>query len=403
MKVLMLGWELPPHHTGGMGIVCAELCRELAHNKVDIEFILPYTADFPDIDYMQVNPATPDTFEHAGHQVGIYDSGAYKTSSNHKVEHDNPIHARYTDYVTKLVQLGAYDIIHVHDWLTFRAGLAAKQITGKPLIAHVHATEHDRAAGTYGNPLVREIEYAGFQFADKIIAVSEATKQTIIREYGISPSKIQVVHNALSSELATDVADTTIYPYLTAMKEQGYKIVLSAGRLTIQKGLTHLMRAAKDVIAHQPKTLFVFVGGGEQYNELVSMSAELGIAKNVIIVGYLNGTGRAWRDSFRIADLFVMPSVSEPFGLTPLEALQYGTPVLISKQSGVSEVLHNCLKVNFWDERKIADQIIAVLRSEGLASTLLNNAQAEASGHKWSRSIERILDVYTKAKLEAAT
>ncbi len=391
----MLGWELPPYHVGGMGIACEQLCRNLASTGVDIEFVIPFDADFSHLDYMNVNPATTINFyTMAANNFDIYSSKHYHTSTQTLPAND--IEVAYEKYVEKLVNLGSFDIIHAHDWLTFRAGLSAKQKSGKPLIVHVHATEFDRAGRAYGNQLVREIEYMGFQLADRIIAVSQATKQIIIDEYGISASKIDVAHNAYHFNPYEQLNGLNVYKYLDLLKKHGYQVVLSAGRLTIQKGLTHLMRAAKDVIAHQPKTIFLFVGSGDQYNELIRLSAELGISNNVIMVGHLNGTGQPWRDSFRIADVFVLPSVSEPFGLTPLEALSHSTPVIISKQSGVSEVLNHCLKVDFWDEQELANKLIAVLRDLPLKSMLSENGQRELNHITWKRSIDTIVEAYQR-------
>jgi glycogen synthase len=403
MKVLMLGWELPPHYTGGMGIICLQLCRALAKKNVDIEFILPFTAEFPNIKFMKINPALPLGVDEVLHNSGgsTYDNQLFtyvqKDGSARGVkmpEHQD----NYTKYVAKLVQIGEYDIIHAHDWLTFRAGLAAKRVSGKPLVLHVHATEYDRCGGnSNGNPLIKDIEYVGFHMADKIIAISERIKDTIIREYDIDPAKIEIVHNAMEFEDSELNESDNVYKYLELMRKKGYKVVLNSGRLTIQKGLTYLMQAAKLVIERNPKTLFVFVGGGEQYNELLQMAADLGISKNVIMVGYLNGTGKAWRDAYRCADLFVMPSVSEPFGLSPIEAIAYGAPVLISKQSGVSELLSNCFKVDFWDTREMANQIYSLISYPGLADTMYKNCAEELKKITWNHSADKLINqVYNR-------
>ncbi len=401
MKVLMLGWELPPHHTGGMGVVCYQLCKQMAKSDVDIEFILPFTADFPDINFMKINPALPLGVEQVIHEEAgsTYDSQYFtyvsKDGSKRGVRMDEH-QLQYTNYVAKLVAYNDYDIIHAHDWLTFRAALAAKQVCNKPLIVHVHATEFDRAGGKPGNPLVHEIEYLGLHLADKIIAVSEATRQTIIQQYSIDPSKVSVVHNAIEFEQDQLYEVGNSYPYIEKMKADGYKVLLSAGRLTIQKGLTNMLYAMKEVVARYPKTLLLISGGGEQYRELIELSAELGIGKNVIVIGYLNGTGKAWRDCFRVADLFLMPSISEPFGLTPFEALTFGTPVLMSKQSGASEVLRNCLKVDFWDIDEMANMMCSVVGGEGLAKTLYNNGSEELSRLSWEPSVKKLLDIYER-------
>ena len=409
MKVLMLGWELPPHHTGGMGIICYQLCKYLAKTGADIEFILPYTADFPNIDFMKINPALPEgATEVIGSNAGSTYSSQYfqyimKDGSTRGVtmsEHQS----RYVDYVTKIVLLGSYDVIHAHDWLTFRAGLAAKQITGKPLIVHVHSTEFDRSGGKGGNPMVREVEYIGLHMADRVIAVSEVIRQTIIREYNIDPSKVTVVHNVMDFEEheLNESTDDNIYKYVQDIQNSGYRVVLSAGRLTIQKGLTHLLRAMQKVVEHRPKTLLLVVGDGEQYEELIELAADLGIGTNVVFSGHLNGTGKAWRDSFRVANLFVMPSVSEPFGITPFEALTYGTAALICKQSGAAEVLHNCLKVDFWDTDDMANQISAVLDNQDLETTLVKNGNEELAHITWDTSIDKLMAVYRAHMLPEA-
>ncbi len=398
----MLGWELPPHHTGGMGIICYQLCKHLAQTGADIEFVLPYTADFPNITFMKINPAVPEgATQVIGSNAGsTYDSQYFEyvlKDGSRRGVHMSEHQAKYTDYVAKLVTYGEYDIIHAHDWLTFRAGLAAKQITSKPLIVHVHSTEYDRSGGKHGNPMVREIEYLGLHMADKIIAVSEVTKQTIVREYGIDESKVAVVHNVMSFE-DHELHESTenAYTYITQMKEYGYKVVLSAGRITIQKGLSHLIRAMQKVVEVRPNTLLLMVGAGEQTLELMELAAELGIGMNVVFVGHLNGTGKAWRDSFRAANLFVMPSVSEPFGLTPFESLTYGTPALISRQSGAAEVLMNCLKIDFWDIDEMANQIATVLNNQDLEDTLLQNGQAELERITWNHSIDKLMQEYNR-------
>ena len=404
----MLGWELPPHHTGGMGIVCYQLCKNLAKTGADIEFVLPYTATFDNIDFMKINAALPDG---AKAVLGSAAGSTYQSQHFSYVMNDGSVkgvamnehQARYAEYVTKLVNYGSYDVIHAHDWLTFRAGLAAKQVCGKPLIVHVHSTEYDRSGGNIGNPMVREIEYIGLHMADKIIAVSDVTKQTIVREYGIEPTKVSVVHNVMDFE-QHELLETSVdsHVYLKSLQLNGYKVVLSAGRLTIQKGLTHLLRAMQKVVQQRPKTILLIVGNGEQQNELIEIAAELGIGPNVVFSGHLNGTGKAWRDSFRIADLFVMPSVSEPFGITPFEALTYGTPALISKQSGAAEVLKNCLKVDYWDIDEMANQIMSVLNHQELQETLVQTGQSELKHITWTKSVNKLLDEYNRHVQEAS-
>lgn len=397
----MLGWELPPHHTGGMGIVCYQMCKQLAKTGAEIEFVLPYTADFSNIPFMKINPAVPDKVDKViGGLVGsTYDSQYFEyvmPDGTTRGAAMNEHQANYSDYVSRLVTLADYDVIHAHDWLTFRAALAAKQISGKPLFVHIHSTEFDRSGGSHGNPYVREIEYIGLQLADKIFAVSQATKDTIVREYAIDPAKIEVVHNAMElqpHELYEDTSDNS-FKYLEAMKQAGYKVVVSAGRLTIQKGLTHLLEAFRKVVNVRPKSLLLIVGPGDQYEELIRLAADFGLSGNVIFTGHLNGTGKQWRDAFRVGDLFVMPSVSEPFGITPFESLAQGTPALISKQTGASEILQHVLKVDFWDIVEMANQIVSVLDNPDLATTLTENGRQEMLSQSWRKSADIMLQHY---------
>ena len=399
----MLGWELPPHHTGGMGIVCYQMCKQLARTGAQIEFVLPYTADFSHIDFMAINPALPDDVEEViGNRAGsTYDSQHFEyvlSDGSTRGAAMNEHQANYMKYVSRLVGLGDYDVIHAHDWLTFRAALAAKQATGLPLFVHIHSTEFDRAGGNSGNPFVREIEYIGLHLADKIFAVSQATKDTIVREYGIAPEKIEVVHNAMefqAHELYEDTSDNA-FRYLSHMQQAGYGVVVSAGRLTIQKGLPHLLEAFRLVVDKRPKSLLLIVGPGEQYHELIELAAELGLSDNVIFTGHLNGTGKQWRDAFRVGNLFVMPSVSEPFGLTPFEALAQHTPALISKQTGASEILHSALKVDYWDTLEMANKILAVLNHKDLEETLAEEGYDELMKQSWERPVETVLQHYQR-------
>jgi len=394
MKVLMLGWELPPHNSGGLGVACYQLCKALSKKGVGIEFVVPYTADHGDIDFMNIRAAHPQGITAILKSGIAYDSYKYVYEDGHE-EWFNMYdqQAAYEAAVGQLIPLMEFDVIHAHDWLTFRAGLRAKHLSNKPLILHVHSIESDRAAKEGGgNPLVREIEGLSLLMADRIIAVSKLTKQAIIREYNIPADKIDVVHNSLDLEMIEPLALDSTHAYLKAMRAHGYRVVVSIGRLTIQKGLTNLLYSAKAVIDKAPKTLFLIVGSGEQYNELIELAADLKISRNVIITGFQRGA--RWRDSFDVGDLFVMPSISEPFGLTPLEAAGYGTPSLISKQSGVAEVFKNCLKVDFWDINEMANQITAVVTNDILKDELQKNAMIEYDNLSWHPAADRLLEWY---------
>ncbi|MCA9324117.1 glycosyltransferase family 4 protein [Candidatus Saccharibacteria bacterium] len=388
MKVLMLGWELPPHHAGGMGIACYQMCKGLSAQGVDIEFILPYAANF-DITFMKISPAHHQTVDEVRFAGGVYDSKDFGRKRFNTVVGRLDLsqqHDLYAHNVAKLVESKEFDVIHAHDWLTFKAAMLAKAVSGKPMIAHVHATQFDQSAGGSGNPEVREIEYAALMMADQVFTVSQHTKNVIVREYGVPADKIHVVHNSM--EVGSDIDESyNLHRYLETMKTRGYKVVVNAGRKTIQKGLAHLLESAAKVIQKNPKVLFLLAGGGEQHDELTELAAHYGISENVIFEGWMNGTGKPWRDTFRIADVFVMPSVSEPFGLAALEAIGYGAPVIVSKQSGVGEVLKNCFKVDFWDTNQMADMILSVCENEGLARSMWEESYIEYQSQSWKKSV----------------
>ena len=391
----MLGWELPPHNSGGLGTACFQMCKALSRQGVGIEFIVPYTAAHDDIDFMKVTPALPHSAKKIQKSGIAYDSFKYTLNdgtvqSIGLLEHTD----NYVAAVEEIAELGDFDVIHAHDWLTFRAGVRAKEISGKPLIVHVHATEFDRAGGKNGNPLVHEIEYMGLLMADRILAVSQITKDIIVREYDIPADKVEVVHNSIDVSCYDDLDTENTYKYLTKMKANGYRVVANIGRLTVQKGLYNLLLAAREVVARAPKTLFLIVGSGEQYQELLQISADLGIAGNVIFTDFQRG--KRLRDAYAVADLFVMPSISEPFGLTPLEAIGYGTPVLVSKQSGVSEVIHNCLKVDFWDINEMANQICSVVSNDALRDELHRQSQKEYQQLSWDNAAKKMISAYEK-------
>lgn len=396
----MLGWELPPHNSGGLGVACYQLCKALAKKGADIEFVVPYQAEHA-IDFMKVTAAQPSGVTTVLPAGNAYESYKYIYADGHSELIDifgqQQLYEHAVDTLAK--QRGdEFEVIHAHDWLTFRAALRAKQQTGLPLVVHLHSIERDRAGGQAGNPLVREIESLALLMADRIITVSQHTKDMIVEDYDIPADKIEVVHNSIDQEMLTALDDTNTYAYLTELKKQGYRVVVNIGRLTVQKNLVNLLYAAKAVIDKVPKTIFLIVGSGEQYFELISLAGELGITKNVLFAGFQRG--KRWRDSYAIADLFVMPSISEPFGLTALEAIGYGTPVLMSKQSGVAEVITNSLKVNFWDVHGMADKIAAVMQNDSLRDELHRNSLREYSKLSWEKSADKLFDVYQHHRLK---
>jgi glycosyltransferase involved in cell wall biosynthesis len=367
---------------------------------LDIEFVLPYEADHG-IDFMTITAATPQGIASVIRSGIAYDSYKYiREDGSEEWLNIYDQQELYERAVASMIEGREFDIVHAHDWLTFRAAMRVKEKRGCPVIMHVHSVESDRAGGSQGNPLVREIEETGLLMADRIIAVSQHTKNCIVRDYGIPADKIEVVHNSIEvSDIEQLDADNT-YKYLAAMRALGYRVVVNVGRLTIQKGLPNLIKAAAEVVYRAPKTIFLIVGSGEQYYELIEQAANLGIGANVIFTDFQRG--KRLRDAFSIGDLFVMPSVSEPFGLTPLEAIGFGTPALVSKQSGVSEVMNNVLKVDFWDIDEMANQITAVVQNDPLRDTLLENAQKEYQHLSWDNASEKIHGLYNQHMMGAS-
>ncbi len=406
----MLGWELPPNYVGGMGVVCYSLCEKLAHSGADIEFILPFEADYSQIKFMKVNPKRSnankypnitykDLMDVHATAYGKFDINIVQAKKLGVIptEYINDI---YLQKVIRSAISKEFDVIHAHDWLTFKAAILAKRITNLPLIVHIHATEFDRSGAddnSWGNEMIHQIEYEGMMMADKIIAVSQMTKEKIIARYGIQPEKIEVVHNSIDLDSPyiqkTSEAESD-YVYLQKMQNLGYKVIVNVGRQSIQKGLPSLLDAAKLTIQKNPKVIFVLVGSGDMHYELIERAAYLGISSNIVFTGFVQGN--RLRDIFSLADLFVMPSVSEPFGSTPLEAIGLGTPVLISNQSGVSEILHNALKVDFWDVSLMAEKILAVVNNNSLTKTLWENAFNEYKNLSWQKSA-KIVDQHYRS------
>jgi glycosyltransferase involved in cell wall biosynthesis len=392
MKILMLGWELPPHNSGGLGIACYQLCKALAKQDIDIEFILPYEAEH-NIDFMTVTAATPQGVDSVIRSGIAYDSYKYILKDGSEQWLDMfAQHELYELAVMEMIEDKEFDLVHAHDWLTFRAALRIKELKRCPIILHVHSVESDRAGSKRGNPMVHEIEEIALNLADKVIAVSEHTKKAIMRDYGLPSDAIEVVHNSVDPELFIASEGDNAYQYIAQMKQLGYRVVTNVGRITIQKGLPNLLQAAKKAIEKVPKTLVLIVGSGEQLYELIELAAALGIGENVLFTDFQRG--KKLRDAFAIGDLFAMPSISEPFGLTPLESVGYGVPALVSKQSGVSEVLMNALKVDFWDIDEMANQIAGVMENDTLRDELQANARKELDKMSWDKASSKLKDIY---------
>ncbi len=390
---MMLGWELPPYNSGGLGMASYQLCRFLAKNGVDIEFVLPYKAEHK-IDFMKITPASPEGVVSVERLGVAYDTLKYVYPEESKEEYYDLFSQvkMYEEATLRLALTKNFDILHAHDWLTFRAALRIKEIKNCPIILHVHSVESDRAGHKIGNPLIFDIEELALNLADRVIAVSEHTKQSIIQNYNVPADKIEVVHNSINVEELIELDPNNVYRYLEYIKQKGYKVITNIGRLTLQKGLTNLIRALSKVKQYYPKVLLLIVGSGDQYYELIELSASLGVAQNVLFTDFQRG--KNWRDALAIGNLFVLPSVSEPFGLTPLESIAYKTPALISKQSGVSEVLKNVLKVDFWDIDEMTNQIVGVLENQALENELQKNSYKEVEEMSWEHSSNKIEEIY---------
>jgi len=293
---------------------------------------------------------------------------------------------RYAKLVAALGLTERFDVIHAHDWLTYPAGLLLKQITGKPLVCHIHATEFDRS-GEHINQQVYDIERTGMSGADRVIAVSRLTKAIVHTRYGVPDEQIDVVYNG--------VAQHEVQPERGAAIERGDRIVLFLGRITMQKGPEYFIKAAKRVLEKEENVKFVVAGSGDMAVRMIEHAAAIGIGHKVLFTGFLRG--RDVDRVYQMADCYVMPSVSEPFGIAPLEAMRNDVPVIVSKQSGVSEVLTHALKVDFWDTDEIANKIVAVLRYPPLGQTLREHGRFELRGLNWDGAAEKCVKVYGRA------
>ncbi|MBI1975731.1 MAG: glycosyltransferase family 4 protein [Candidatus Vogelbacteria bacterium] len=408
MHVLMFGWELPPHNSGGLGTACEGLLRGFRDQDVFFTFVLPRR--------VSLAPSSPNAkivfAEDAASLGGLKwpDASAYASPDGERAAFGLLEEVRrYALWAGQMASELHFDIIHAHDWLSFGAGMAAREATGKPLVVHVHATEFDRTGGAGVNQTVYDIEREGMERADRIIAVSNYTKDTIVRRYGIPPEKIAVVHNGVTVEeskppprqkrrsarldaVETSAKSEPLPLDLSALKRSGAKLVLFLGRITLQKGPDYFLKAAQGVLAIEPNVYFILAGSGDMERQMILQAARAGISDRVIFAGFVRGNERT--ALYRAADLYIMPSVSEPFGIAPLEAMAEGTPVLISKQSGVSEAVRHALKVDFWDTDEMVNKIIGVLRSPALTATLRVRGKNEARKNTWERAAEKVYSVY---------
>ncbi len=420
MKVLMFGWEFPPHISGGLGTACYGLVKGLVHHKQEIIFVVPklWGDEEPLADFVNASDISIDYRERRFKK--IWKNLTYLEVSSFLIPYLGPEEfKKYTDYTihdrmdvedsifsnkfefsgkygkdlmmevsryaltaAQIAKNKEHDLIHAHDWLSFPAGIAAKEISGKPLIAHVHATEFDRS-GERVNQQVYDIERAGMHAADHVVAVSQLTKNIIVKKYGVSPHKVSVLHNA--------VLDSSIIKS-SFNKKVPEKIVTFLGRITFQKGPEYFVEAAKKVIERDPNVRFVMAGNGDLLNRMIDRVAELRMGTKFHFTGFLKGDDVD--HMYSISDVYVMPSVSEPFGISPLEAVRHNTPVIISKQSGVAEVLKNAIKIDFWDIDSMADAIFALLHYDGISRMFKELGSEELKKLKWEHVAAKLVTVY---------
>lgn len=413
MRVLMFGWEFPPHISGGLGTACFGIANALMQKDVEMIFVVPkasgseedsclrlINASNVDVSWQMLKHqskfayieatsllvpyATPELYQQPKEkttsrtQQFFYRfpfSGSYGHNLFEEVAH-------YAAVAGQLARDLSFDIIHAHDWLTFPAGLAAKEVSGKPLVVHVHATEFDRS-GENVNPDVFKAEQAGMKGADHIIAVSELTRQILISRYGIPAQKLSVVHNGIQPKTLP-----------RTQKNIKDKIVTFLGRVTFQKGPEYFVVAAHKVLKKLPRVRFVMAGSGDKFEEAIRMVASMGMGSRFHFTGFLNSDDV--NALLSQTDLYVMPSVSEPFGISPLEAIQAGVPVIISKQSGVSEILKHAIKLDFWDTEALADTMYGILVHKPLSRLLSAGASAEVKSFTWDEAARKIIKIYNQ-------
>jgi len=438
MKVFMLGWEFPPFISGGLGTACYGLTKAMSKAGLEVTFVLPKSIETSNSTHVKMlspkNIVASSSESYSIESEELRNIKFLSTGSSLLCPYDSPRHYeqrleeilkhkrnilhhysneykeedtnsgqthyygdmfgevyRYAGSVARLAMQDDFDVIHAHDWMTYPAGIAAAAITGRPLVVHVHSTEFDRS-GEHVNQEIYDIERKGMHAADKIIAVSYLTRNIIISRYGISGDKVEVVYNGVDRN-----GDSSNLGKTGITRDE--KLVLFLGRITMQKGPEYFLQAAKKVLGIMENVKFVMAGSGDMMRSTIEMAAGMGIGHKVLFTGFLHG--KDVEKVYQMADLYVMPSVSEPFGIAPLEALNHDVPVLISKQSGVAEVLTHVLKVDFWDVQEMANKIIAVLKYPPLRMTLREHGNFEVRKLRWEDSASKCSDIYGEVMLSA--
>lgn len=425
MRVLMFGWEFPPHIAGGLGTACYGIVKGLAHNGVQTMFVMPSASgdedrsaadiinaseipvevsstmnvdDFldkvqfvhigtnmvPYLDPAEFHSLVEEDRKRQVRDFSIHYGQTYKFSGKYGSNLMEEV-ARYAMVggTIAMTHKGEFDVIHAHDWLTYMAGIAAKRLSGKPLVVHVHATSFDRSSDNNIDTRVYDIEKRGMEAADRVITVSDLTRNIVITKYGIDPSKVVTVHNAV------DFSGRSEIQVERGVKE---KVVTFLGRITFQKGPEYFIEAAVKVLKKCKNVRFVMAGSGDMMNRSIRQVARLGISDRFHFTGFLRGA--EVQKMFALSDVYVMPSVSEPFGISPLEAMRSGVPSVISRQSGAAEVLKYAFKVDFWDVDAMADEIYALLQYPALADFASKYGYDEVNTLKWNNAAAKIKSVY---------
>ena len=425
MKVLMFGWEFPPHIAGGLGTACEGIVKGLAHNGVETLFVMPSASgdedqsattiinasdvpvDFAEemdvenfldkVQFLHVGTnmvpyVDPEEFHNLVEEERRRQVKDFRIQYGEKYKFSGKYGANLMEEVARYAMVGGtiamqhkdeIDVIHAHDWLTYYAGITAKRLTGKPLVVHVHATSFDRGSADNIDTRVFAIEKNGMLAADKVITVSDLTRNIVITKYGIDPEKVVTVHNAVDFSGRDNM-----------QVERGVrdKVVTFLGRITFQKGPEYFIEAAAKVLKRTKNVRFVMAGSGDMMNRAIRHVARLGISDRFHFTGFLRGADV--QKMFALSDVYVMPSVSEPFGISPLEAMRTGVPSVISRQSGAAEVLKYAFKVDFWDVDAMADQIYALIEYPALAHFAAVQGYDEVNTLKWNNATAKMKKVY---------
>ena len=424
MRVLMFGWEFPPHIAGGLGTACKGIVEGLAHNGVETLFVMPSASGDEDqsctriinasdvavqnvsetvdeflnkvkfihVDSNIVPYVDPDEYFEAIEKMKRERITETTVGFGQKFKFSGKYGANLMEEVSRYAQVGGtialqhkdeFDVIHAHDWLTYLAGIAAKELTGKPLVVHVHATSYDRGSEDMIDTRVLAIEKRGMQAADKVVAVSELTRNIVINKYGISPDKVVAVHTAV------DFSGRENIEVERGVKD---KVVTFLGRITFQKGPEYFIDAAAKVLKRTKNVRFVMAGSGDMMNRAIRQVAKLGIADRFHFTGFLRGADV--QKMFALSDVYIMPSVSEPFGISPLEAMRSNVPSIISYQSGAAEILKYAFKVDFWDVDAMADDIYALLQYPALSRFAAKQGLDEVNALKWDHATAKLKTIY---------